>query len=163
MFDHISYDPTSPTFLRFNRNWGCKTKAGDTAGSIKHDRIEVSVFKKSYNGARVVWELCKGEPVPSGFLVVPVDGNPHNLNIDNLVLLTRSQQRTFCSMVKGQGKRNIHFNQDGSMRVYFIQRKGEETIVETVGKFDNLEEAQEAYRRRQMAEILFGSEPKNTP
>lgn len=154
MFKHLSYDPTSSTFLRFNQNWGAKIKEGQEAGSIKTNRIEVCVNKRSISSGRVVWELCKNEPVPRGLLVVPLDGNPFNLCIDNLRLMTRQQQRNYVSLVKDQGKNNVITNLDGTARSYFITRKDGKTKVEPLGTFPTTEEATEAYRRRKMKEVL---------
>lgn len=155
MFDRFDYDPTSPTFLRFNQNVGVKIKSGMPAGSKKRDRIEVTVNKKQFSGARVVWELCKGEPVPEGMRVVPLDGNPHNLAIENLYLMTHQQRRTYTSLAKGQGRYNIVSNKDGTARAYFVTRRDGGSVVESLGTFENTQAAAEAYTRRKLQTFLL--------
>lgn len=156
MFSHLMYDITSSTFLRFATDVGVKIKAGMEAGSKKKDCIEVTVNNKSYSAARIIWELVTGEAVEKGMFVVPLDGNPHNLNFDNLTLMTHQQRRQFYSLVKGKGGHSLRMNKDGTARAYFIQRIDGETKVEALGLYDSREDALEVYRRRQVMEVLKG-------
>lgn len=153
MFEHISYDPTSPTFMRFNRDWGAKVKEGQIAGSIKPDRIELTVMKRGYTGTRVVWTLHHGE-IPDGMFVVPLDGNAHNLDIENLHLMTWQQQRVYNSIARGVGSGNFRANKDGTTRAYFFDRRADVNKKEALGTFDTYDEAMEALRRRQLQVFL---------
>ncbi|MGL5581059.1 MAG: HNH endonuclease [Cetobacterium sp.] len=156
MFEHLTYDPTSPTFLRYNRDVGTRWRKGQVAGSINKGYIIVSVNKIRHTGARIVWELCKGQAVPEGHKVVPLDGNQSNLNIENLMSMSISQMRTYQSLVKGQGWRNVKGNRDGKARSYFVRRVNDSEITECLGTYKSKGQAMEALRRRQITEVLFG-------
>ena len=153
MFEHISYDPSSPTFMRFNRDWGAKIKAGQVAGCIKPDRIEVTVMKKAYTGTRMVWMLHYGK-IPDGKFVVPLDGNAHNLDVENLHLMTWQQQRVYNSIAKGVGQGNFRYNKNGTIRAYFFERRHDLANKEALGTFDTFDEALETLRRRQLQVFL---------
>lgn len=158
MFEHIDYDETSPTFLRFNRNWGAKIKAGQVAGSMKPDRIELTVMRVAYTGTRVVWTKHHGE-VPEGMFVVPLDGNAHNLHIDNLHLMTWQQQRVYNSIARGVGAGNFVKNKNGTIRSYFHDRRNDKPHwKEPLGTYDTMDEAMEALRRRQLQVFLQETE-----
>lgn len=167
MFEHIDYDETSPTCLRFNRDWGAKIKKGQVAGSIKPDRIELTVMRKAYSGARVVWMKHYGE-IPAKMVVVCLDGNPHNLTISNLHLMTWQQQRMFNSIARGVGQGNFRINKNGTVRSYFMERKEGYHNKEALGTFDSMDEAMERLRRRQLQvflkedtdEDIYSSEPE---
>lgn len=153
MFEHIDYDETSPTFLRFNRNWGAKIKAGQVAGSMKPDRIELTVMRQQFTGTRVVWMKHHGE-IPEGMFVVPLDGNAHNLKLDNLYLMTWQQQRVYNSIARGVGAGNFRFNKNGTVRAYFYDRRVGHANKEALGTYDTFDEAMEALRRRQLQVFL---------
>lgn len=167
MFEHIDYDETSPTCLRFNRNWGAKIKMGQVAGSIKPDRIELTVMRKAYSGGRVVWMKHYG-PIPEGMFIVQLDGNPHNLRIENLHLMTWQQQRMFNSIARGVGQGNFRVNKNGTVRSYFFERKDGHSHKEALGTFGSMDEAMERLRRRQlqvflkenMDENIYSTEPE---
>lgn len=161
MFDHIDYDPTSSTFFRFNQDVGVKIKAGMEAGSKKKNkgRVEITVDRIGYSGNRVAWEKLYGEEPPEGMYVVPLDGNSLNLEKENLALMTKRQQRIYTSVSKGTGSHNLRYNKDGTVRVYFQdRRRGVGSELEALGTYPDEDMAMEVFRRRQLQMFIKETE-----
>lgn len=100
--DYFVVDPSSPTGLRWRDDVndgitgrGKNTHAGQPAGVkriIKNrtDSMVVSVKCKIYMLNRVVWEMVNG-PIPEGYIIDHLDGNPLNNKIENLACKTRGE------------------------------------------------------------------------
>lgn len=117
--DLFYYDETSPSFLRWNIEVRAGKKynivrasKGDIAGSkndknyfrVKHQDLYESVH-------RIIWELFNG-PIPEGFIIDHLDGNPTNNCIGNLALKTVAENTR-------NSKRNIR-NTSGVTGVSYV-------------------------------------------
>lgn len=100
--DYFYYDEDSTTCLRWKverrparaPNGKCPINPGDVAGTrnrcYKSGRPKgtyVRINKKTHQIHRVIWELFNG-PIPEGYVVDHLDGNPWNNNIKNLMCKT---------------------------------------------------------------------------
>lgn len=111
----ITYDPTSPTFFRYNTTIGPKSRTGAVAGRTRASKgVEVSItftgselasgLYRAYgtqriSGARLAWMMHYGD-IPHGYWVVCLDGNLQNLSLDNLSVMTNSQRRLYKSLIE---------------------------------------------------------------
>lgn len=96
--DLFYYDESSPSFLRWNIEVRAGKKynivrasKGDVAGS-KNDKNYFRVkYQDLYESVhRVIWELFNG-PIPEGFIIDHLDGDPTNNCIGNLALKTAAE------------------------------------------------------------------------
>lgn len=87
----FSYDPMSPSGIvwkcerRSGRNYLLvAASAGDVAGTVsKHGYWIVDIRGKKKRVHRLIWEMLVG-PIPDGFVVDHIDGDPKNNTIKNL-------------------------------------------------------------------------------
>lgn len=89
----FSYDPTSPSSLRWTARNTNRVKIGDVAGSRNSEGYWVITRgrKGVFRAHSIVWELHNG-PIPEGMTVDHVDRDPSNNRIENLRLATASEQ-----------------------------------------------------------------------
>lgn len=106
--EFVSYDETSPTFLRWEvdvysgRYYAILEKAkGDVAGSLVSSSgySQVKIKHKLNLCHRIVWELHNGE-IPDGMFIDHLDGDRFNNNINNLRLTTRQGNSRNCKIRK---------------------------------------------------------------
>lgn len=107
--DVVYYDITSPTGLRWVQNI-YRGQHKSIVAAIKDDQAGyLSTFKyyqigiqgKVYFTHRIIWELING-PIQDGLSVDHIDGNPANNRIENLRLVSFTQNQRN----KGKGKNN---------------------------------------------------------
>ena len=94
-------DPSSPTGLKWKDNIndgitgrGKNLFAGKPAGVKKEitgrsTTLNVLIKGKAYVVSRIIWELTYG-PIPDGYVIDHLDGNPLNNKIENLACKTRA-------------------------------------------------------------------------
>lgn len=106
--DFVSYDETSPTFLRWEvdvysgKGYTILEMAkGDVAGSLVSSSgySQVRIEKKLNLCHRVIWELHNGQ-IADGMLIDHLDGDKFNNNINNLRLTTRQGNARNCAKRK---------------------------------------------------------------
>ena len=101
-----------------------KRKVGDEAGSIRSDGRYKTVHaticgkKKRYYAHRIIWELNNGK-IPKDMCIDHIDGNGINNHINNLRLVTRSENQRNSRLPKNNtsGQMNIHKHNDGAFNV----------------------------------------------
>ena len=127
--EHFYYDDTSPTGLRWNRD----VLVGIRSSVLRKTKGAVAGYRAFYkNGIprscfislegkgiathRVIWELFYG-PIPDGYVIDHLDGNPFNNNIGNLSCKTQrhniqnsSKSRNNTSGITGVSKRQFNGN-----------------------------------------------------
>ena len=82
--EYFSYDPTSPSFLRWKINVGRRIKTGDPVGGLS----SYGYYRTKLNGNeiaahRIVWQLHNGE-IPKHMQIDHIDGRRVNNDISNL-------------------------------------------------------------------------------
>lgn len=106
--EYFYYDETSPSGLRWKVHNGAfcpRTirNKGDVAGSYKKEQYyQVNLFGIRYQVHRIVWALCNKTDLFSYMVVDHIDRNKANNNIENLRLVTYSDN----SVNKGLYKNN---------------------------------------------------------
>ncbi|MDR1705315.1 MAG: HNH endonuclease [Clostridiales bacterium] len=81
------------------RELGSESKRGDGYVIVK---MSDDIFSRGWKYKHVVlWEAANG-PVPEGCRVIFADGNKHNFNIDNLILVTKAE----CGVMNLHGFRS---------------------------------------------------------
>ncbi|HFD7741072.1 TPA: HNH endonuclease [Serratia marcescens] len=89
--EYFSYDPTSPSFLRWKINICRRIKAGYQVGSISsYGYYRTKLNGKEIAAHRVVWQLHNGE-IPEGMQIDHIDGTRVNNDISNLRLASVSE------------------------------------------------------------------------
>lgn len=74
---------------RDGRLWNNKRKAY-SVGTYRNNYHRYEINRKAYSAHLLVWKAFKGE-IPKGFFVDHIDGNRSNNNLDNLRLVTQSE------------------------------------------------------------------------
>ena len=101
-----------------------KRKIGDEAGSLRIDGRYKTVHaticgkKKRYYAHRIIWELNNGK-IPEDMCIDHIDGNGINNHINNLRLVTRSENSRNSRLPKDNksGHINIRQHDDGAFNV----------------------------------------------
>lgn len=101
--EHFYYDETSATCLRWAHDvyvgpmgLSLTKKKDSVAGCLAFDvdrvptNSRVSINKIHFRVHRVIWEMFNG-PIPKGYVIDHLDGNPHNNKISNLACKTQRQ------------------------------------------------------------------------
>lgn len=77
--------------LFWKKNRGSNKLANKMAGrTVANGYRSIFIFKKNYMVHRVIWEMLMGQ-IPDNMVIDHIDRNPKNNAIENLRLLTRSQ------------------------------------------------------------------------
>lgn len=156
--DYFEYDPTSPTMLVHAFTKNCKAKKGWKAGRVKeHYRgtkgIEITLNKKVYSGARVMWALITdGTLPPDDKVVICLDGDNYNIEPDNLALVSRQEMSYFNSLVTNKAAGVVQVASGA-----YIARLTKNGSQIYLGSFPTFEEAHEAYRRALASHVLRGA------
>lgn len=97
----MSYDPKTGVLRWAINRHGKNANIGDEAGSVKADgRYRSFVYKRTrYYTHRVVWEICHGA-IPNDMVIDHIDGDGLNNKIDNLRVVTRSENQRNCRTSK---------------------------------------------------------------
>ena len=113
-----SYDKRRLTF-RYNKH-------------DKHQRVKLSNrgTKKLFFVHRLVSTAFLG-PIPKGYEVNHLDGNPENNRIDNLEYVTRSQNRKHATRVLGKGVLNGEVI--SKIKEYLTEGRTQENIANLLG------------------------------
>lgn len=110
---NFKYDETSPTFLMRKTKNGQYIVAGFNTGKY----YKVSLKNSSYGVHRVIWLLHNGR-IDSNMVVDHIDNNPSNNSIDNLRMVSFSENsKNRISKLPRSGFRNILQNYDVSGNV----------------------------------------------
>lgn len=121
---------------------------GKKAGNLSvYGYIEVRINKKLLKAHRIIWEMFNGE-IPDGKLIDHINGNRNDNRIENLRLVTFSQ-----NCLNNKKRRN---NTSGVTGVHLYKRTGMWTcnfIGKHLGTFGSFIEACEA---RIVAEVSSG-------
>jgi len=133
--------------LVYNINYG-KYNPGDIAGTIKGDYVGISINGVQYYAHHLVWMYFNGY-IPKGIDIDHINGNKRDNCIENLQLVTRSQN-VMAALDKSNNKTGVigvSFN--GSSYISKIKYDGKDYYL---GSFDNLYDAAKA---RMEAELKF--------
>ena len=118
MLENLAYDPESPSGLVWTRpkNSLSRIKAGQQAGCKDHRGYwVVTVNRKRLYGHRVAWELNHG-PLAEGLVADHIDRNKSNNRLENLRLVSQSENRR--NRVIGTG-RHARQSSSGKWWSYF--------------------------------------------
>lgn len=165
--DYFEYDETSPSCLRrIKDTYSSRNKktasAGDIAGNLQitSGYYQVSFYMKNLKSHRVIWEITYG-PIPEGYDIDHIDGNPSNNLLSNLRVVTTSvnmrnsaNRSDSTSGVRGVTLHSVTSNQ-GTVFQYWRARcvdlSGKEKMkffsVEKLG-YDNAFEQAKLYRQQ---------------
>lgn len=90
--DYLKYDLTSPSGLVWKASPSRKIRVGSFADNYHKSTgyFRVRLLGTLYYSHRVIWELING-PISEGMSIDHIDGNRANNDIDNLRLVTVSQ------------------------------------------------------------------------
>ncbi|MBI6122061.1 HNH endonuclease [Serratia marcescens] len=89
--EFFTYDPSSPSFLRWKINLGRRLKAGDCVGCISsYGYWRTKLQGKEIPVHRIIWQLHNGE-IPACMQVDHIDGIRVNNHISNLRLASVSE------------------------------------------------------------------------
>lgn len=84
---YFGYDDGKLIRLFSNSN---RNKVGDEAGSLlSNGYLHIRIDGRSYRNHRIVWEMHNGD-IPAGFEIDHVNGIRHDNRIENLRLVSRS-------------------------------------------------------------------------
>ena len=133
----LQYCEFSETFLRWKTpgsNRANKRIVGGVAGSTSSGYGSLRLCGKYYAIHRIVWSLHHGD-IPCGLVVDHIDGNPLNNNINNLRLITQSQNsrntRKLKNNVSGVVGVSLHTNANRKTSrwcAYSVDLSGKETM-----------------------------------
>jgi hypothetical protein len=125
-FDYINsilyYDETSPTFLRWKKDFGWtgkyfKVKQDDVAGCIAStNKVHVTLNCKVYYGHRIIWLLTQGH-INNHEIIDHLDGNSLNNCKTNL--------RQVSSEVNARNRKQNPRNTSNVIGVYLKNMKGD--------------------------------------
>lgn len=137
--DYFYYDKSSPTFLRIAQDRYARGHSkrltvakGDVAGYIRKDGYAVvKLFVQQYKVHRIIWELHNGS-LADGELIDHIDGNKSNNSIQNLRIVTNSENVKNKTKYKSNstGVTGIHVNEKSPGSFYYVAtwREGDKTI-----------------------------------
>ena len=144
---HFSTDRGYNTFYsqKVGRKTGCRSETKDGLFYLK-----VAINKKLYLAHRLAWIIYHGE-IPAGMEIDHIDHNGENNAIDNLRLVTSSENK--------QNRTMVSTNKSGKMGVYHSRKTGRwvaEIFVNNerygLGSFNSIDDAIAA---REKAELEF--------
>lgn len=122
-------------------------KIGDPAGSTQKGYPCLFVDGRQHKAAPIAWALYHGEG-PGPQHIHPIDGNPCNLKLSNLVLrdepFTRPNHLGYKRARKPAWHRQIRYSQDEGIYRVFHNNK-------MIGKFSSKHEALDAKRKAMKA------------
>lgn len=135
------YDPTSPTWFRHSYDKNRKTKAGDHAGRLKDTgHYELCLDGKFMASSRLAYMLGYDRDLSYNEVIWFNDGNPKNLEIENLTAVSNQMFRLLESYRNGySGVEKLRSGKYGSTI------KLEDKRI-WLGSFGTQEEARDAYR-----------------
>lgn len=117
-------------------------------GTISAGYLSTSIYNKSYQVHRIIWELHNG-PIPDGFVVDHKDGNKLNNKLGNLRLCTQAENVLNCAASKNSKTKikGVFFDKSRGKYKTQISVKGK---LYFLGRFRKLEDAESAYRKAQI-------------
>lgn len=133
-------DPSSPSGLRWKESIndgitgrGKNIHAGKPAGVKKEitgrtTTINVVVQGKAYVVSRIIWELTHG-PIPEGFIIDHLDGNPLNNKIENLACKTRAGNMRNRKKPKNNVSGVVGVRKQGNSWVGFYRDEKQKNVV----------------------------------
>ncbi|MGL4350034.1 MAG: HNH endonuclease [Plesiomonas shigelloides] len=114
----IHYDPASPTFLRWGSTASPNVRGKPAGNKRKTGYVFVYQGDKALAAQNIIWELHNG-PIPKGYCVDHIDGDPSNNLLSNLRLATKAQNAANKRMPK---------NSSGHKGVSWNSRRGEYSV-----------------------------------
>ena len=118
VFEHLYYDSTSPTGLRWLSTGRLKGRGseaivkGDVAGNTVGDkRLQITFDGVSYPVSAVIWKLVYKEDIECGFVIDHVNGNSFDNRIENLRVVSVALNARNCSMARNNesGWNGVHW------------------------------------------------------
>ena len=139
----LSVDPNSPSGLRWKANRRGTAKEGDIAGTLNDlGYWQLTIDGRLFRAHRIVWAIVNGQP--GNKHIDHLDGNKSNNSIDNLRLVSRSEnQRNQCSH-RGSSSKYIGVSWSKASKKWRVQIRAEGGI-QYLGLFADEEDAARAY------------------
>ncbi len=129
IFNHLKYDPTSSTGLRWFNPTLSQIAVGQEAGfkrfirkTKKPEAIILGFEKKEYKAHRIIWTFVNGL-IGDGMVIDHKDGNPFNNTIENLSIKTQRDNILNSSMASNNtsGETGVYLNYD-KRKVPWVKR-----------------------------------------
>ena len=126
MLEHVRYDETSPSFLRWNlamKNNATKDSPAGHVPTKERKYCTVEINGTSYGIHRVIWTILVGE-IPKGMFVDHIDGNKKNNNISNLRLVNpkENSHNKISKELPSSGYRAIReYKENGVVKNYMVR------------------------------------------
>jgi hypothetical protein len=119
-------------------------KVGDLAGN-KSSKVyfEVTIAGSPFRVHRIIWQMFNG-PIPEGYYIDHIDGNPSNNKLENLRLANQKENSRNSKKPKNNtsGYKGVHWNKE---KEKWQARVMINTITKHIGYFEDLIEAAKAY------------------
>jgi hypothetical protein len=113
---------------------GCRK--GDRVGSLRGDGYwKLGVMRKEYRVHRVIYEMHHG-PIPEGMDIDHIDRNRSNNRIENLRVVTRSQN------IENKNTRGCYYQKERNKWSASIKVNGKRKFL---GRYDTEQEAHQVY------------------
>lgn len=126
--EHFYYDPTSPSFIRWNRNAANnKVKKHEVAGRFvpkarnqSKGYYRIAINNKSYACHMVIYEMFFGK-IPEGMFIDHIDRNSRNNSIDNLRVVTLRENNVNQNKhkINTSGYTGVHIKDNGRGILYW--------------------------------------------
>lgn len=146
-------DPSSPTGLKWKDNIndgitgrGKNLFAGKPAGVKKEitgrsTTLNVLIKRKAYVVSRIIWELTYG-PIPDGYVIDHLDGNPLNNKIENLACKTRAGNMRNRKKPKNNKSGVVGVRKEGNNWIAFYRDQNGKDVC---GRFSISKHGEEAF------------------
>ena len=118
---------------------------GTVAGSARTDGyVRIKINYSVVYAHRVLWEMRSG-PIPSGYVIDHIDGNPMNNAMSNLRLATNAENMQNRGKNKNNtsGHKGVSWHSESNKWRARVMKSG---IEVNLGVFDSINEAVEAHR-----------------
>lgn len=165
--EYFTYDAESGNLLRTANPQ--PIMAGRIAGVRTHrangspHAIAVVVCDTKVQAHRIIWEMHNG-PIPIGFEIDHIDGDPWNNRLGNLRLATRQQNQWNRAVLphNKSGYKGVHWDAEKKRFIAQISINGKKKHI---GQFKTVEEAANAYAAEAKAQHgdFFRTTPDRLP
>lgn len=135
----LTYDPTTGLFMRRAPAANGKFKQGSIAGTVQpNGYIRIKIDGVQYSAHRLAWLYVHGY-LPSDW-IDHKDANPSNNRVDNLRLVSPSENKMNCFVRKdnSSGCKGVNWHKHRQKWAVSCTVRG---VKHYLGHFDNLEDA----------------------